>query len=170
MIETLYTIGGYGYDEEGFFSALLENQIDCLCDIRQRRGMRGSKYSFLNSIQLQRRLLFFNIAYVHIKELAPTSAVRSLQRHEDSAQRTSKQQRTELAPSFIDAFIHEVLAVQTPKSLLERIPASAMRPSFFCVERTPSACHRSLVATWMHKSLGLPVVHIGEVCEHSHRG
>ena len=40
----LYTMGVYGSTEASFFKKLEQNNIDTLCDIRQRRGVRGSKY------------------------------------------------------------------------------------------------------------------------------
>ena len=42
----IYTIGVYGKTEDEFFDALVENEIELFIDIRARRGMRGSKYSF----------------------------------------------------------------------------------------------------------------------------
>ena len=38
----IFTIGVYGKTADQFFSALTEHQIDVFCDIRQRRGLRGS--------------------------------------------------------------------------------------------------------------------------------
>ena len=76
MIETLYTMGGYGYSQDAFFDRLEANGVDVLVDIRQRRGMRGRQYSFLNSTALQTELLEREIAYLHLKELSPTTAVR----------------------------------------------------------------------------------------------
>lgn len=42
MKPTIVTIGVYGFDEQSFFQALQDAQIDTLCDIRARRGVRGS--------------------------------------------------------------------------------------------------------------------------------
>lgn len=47
------TIGVYGYTPETFFAALQEAGVDLLCDIRQRRGVRGAEYAFANSQRLQ---------------------------------------------------------------------------------------------------------------------
>ncbi|GHT08753.1 hypothetical protein AGMMS49525_17880 [Bacteroidia bacterium] len=52
----LYTIGVYGSTEKEFFNKLVENRIDTFCDIRQRRGVRGSEYAFVNNNYLQRKL------------------------------------------------------------------------------------------------------------------
>ncbi len=43
-----YTIGVYGSTGNEFFQKLIDNNIDTFCDIRQRRGVRGAKYAFVN--------------------------------------------------------------------------------------------------------------------------
>ena len=52
----IYTIGVYNSTEVEFFNKIKSNQIELFCDIRQRRGVRGSKYKFVNSIYLQNKL------------------------------------------------------------------------------------------------------------------
>jgi hypothetical protein len=69
---TFYTIGVYNKSEQEFFNSLIGNNIDTFCDIRQRRGVRGSKYSFVNSTRLQEKLSNLDIKYGHIIDLAPT--------------------------------------------------------------------------------------------------
>lgn len=56
-----YTIGVYGTTEEEFFKKLQNYNINLFCDIRQRRGVRGKKYSFVNSIRLQNKLKELNL-------------------------------------------------------------------------------------------------------------
>jgi len=51
-----YTIGVYNSTEQEYFKKLTDNNIDTFCDIRQRRGVRGSQYSFVNSNRLQAKL------------------------------------------------------------------------------------------------------------------
>ena len=53
---TIYTMGVFGSTEQQFFEKLTENKIDIFCDIRQRRGVRGREYAFVNSNYLQRKL------------------------------------------------------------------------------------------------------------------
>ena len=65
-----FTIGVYNSTEEEYFSKLVENNIDTFCDIRQRRGVRGSQYAFVNSNRLQARLLDLDIKYAHFINLA----------------------------------------------------------------------------------------------------
>lgn len=50
-----YTIGVYNSTENNFFNKITKNNIDTFCDIRQRRGVRGAKYKFVNSIRLQKK-------------------------------------------------------------------------------------------------------------------
>jgi len=78
MQPTIVTIGIYGFDAERFFQALQNTHIDTLCDIRDRRGVRGSDYTFANSTRLQQRLAELNIRYIHLKRLAPSQEVRPI--------------------------------------------------------------------------------------------
>ena len=52
----VFTIGGYGFDESSFLNELAHNDVDLFLDVRQRAGMRGSKYAFLNKSRLQESL------------------------------------------------------------------------------------------------------------------
>lgn len=80
----IYTIGVYASTEESFFNKLTDNKIDVFCDIRQRRGVRGSKYSYVNIRYLQEKLTPLGINYVYAKELAPTTEIREKQHAEDA--------------------------------------------------------------------------------------
>lgn len=76
----IYTIGVYNSTESSYFRKLQENNIDLFCDIRQRRGVRGSQYKYVNSNYLQAKLQDFGIVYKYIKELAPTNDIRQKQK------------------------------------------------------------------------------------------
>ena len=80
----IYTIGVYASTEESFFNKLTDNKIDVFCDIRQHRGVRGSKYSYVNIRYLQEKLTQLGINYVYAKELAPTTEIREKQHAEDA--------------------------------------------------------------------------------------
>ncbi|MFN2179799.1 MAG: hypothetical protein ACK2UV_09955, partial [Candidatus Promineifilaceae bacterium] len=56
QLPAIVTIGVYGFDETTFFQALKDAGVDTFCDIRRRRGVRGSRYAFANSKRLQKRL------------------------------------------------------------------------------------------------------------------
>ncbi len=154
------TIGVYGLSEAEFFAALQNAHVDLFCDIRRRRGVRGSEYAFVNSQRLQRRLAELGIAYQHIKELAPGEAVRQAQAQADKATKTAKRKRTGLDPAFIAAYQQTVLVDFSPQSFLSTLPDQIKTVALFCVERAPEACHRSLVAQEF-ADLGLEVEHLG---------
>jgi len=156
----IITIGVYGFDEAGFFAALREAGVDLFCDIRQRRGVRGSQYAFANSQRLQARLAAMGIGYLHYKALVPTPAVRARQDAADKASKTAKRQRTTLSPTFIEAYQSEILNQFDPQELLEALPADAQVVALFCVERDPAACHRSLVAAKLAEAYQLEVEHL----------
>ena len=160
MTLKLVTIGAFGFTEDGFFQALQDAQVDTFCDVRQRRGVRGAKYAFVNSKRMQARLAELNIRYLHRKDLAPTTAVRQRQHDADKAARTAKRKRSTLSPQFTAAYQEEILTSFEPQSLLAELPADVRVLALFCVEREPAACHRSLVAQNLHETLGLDVTHL----------
>ena len=155
----IVTIGVYGFTEQEFFDALQAAQVDLLCDVRRRRGVRGSQYAFANSQRLQQRLAELGIAYRHVLELAPSLAVRDIQFASDEATKTPKRQRATLDPAFAEAYRRECLANFSPADFLAELPAEVRTIAFFCVERAREACHRSLVAAEF-AALGLEVEHI----------
>lgn len=156
----IITIGVYGTTEEAFFQALLDVGVDTFCDIRQRRGVRGAEYAFVNSQRLQKRLAEMGIRYLHYKDLAPTTAVRDQQKAADKFNKVAKRQRTTLGTVFIQAYQENVLASFEPQSLLDKLEPNARVMALFCVEREPEACHRSLVAEKLRQELGVEVEHI----------
>ena len=156
----IVTVGVYGFTEEGFFRALREAEVDTFCDVRQRRGLRGSTYAFANSRRLQERLAEMGIRYLHRKDLAPTKALRERQKEADEADGVAKRKRTTLSLAFVDAFQEEILSAFEPESLLADLEADARVVALFCVEREPAACHRLLVAEKLQEELGVKVEHI----------
>ena len=76
----IVTIGVYGFTEAAFFQALLDAGVDSFCDVRARRGVRGSRYAFSNSRRLQARLADLGIEYHHFPNLAPTAEIREIQK------------------------------------------------------------------------------------------
>lgn len=156
----IVTVGVYGFTEEAFFGALREAKVDTFCDIRQRRGLRGSTYAFANSRRLQEQLAEMGIRYLHRKDLAPTKALRQRQKEADEADGVAKRKRTALSPAFVDAFREEILATFEPASLLAELEEDARVVALFCVEREPTACHRLLVAEKMQEEFGVEVEHI----------
>jgi uncharacterized protein (DUF488 family) len=156
----IVTIGVYGFDETTFFQALQEAGVDTLCDIRRRRGVRGSRYAFANSKRLQKRLAELGIQYLHLLELAPTAEVRNHQKTADKTAAIAKRKRTGLDQSFIDAYKEEILTQFDARSFLEELDEQTDVIALFCVEREPDACHRSLVAGKLADECGLEVRHL----------
>ena len=155
-----YTIGVYNSTEQEYFDKLTENNIDTFCDIRQRRGVRGAKYSFVNSQRLQSRLNDLNIQYGHILDLAPTTEIRDLQKEADAQQGELKRDRNELGKVFKIAYKNRILNNYDFDYFIEKLEEiSANRVVLFCVEEKPEACHRSLVTDKLEQ-LGYNITHL----------
>ena len=103
------TIGAYGWSEPAFFAALETAGVEVFCDVRRRRGVRGSEYAFVNSKRLQQRLAELGIAYVHRIDLAPSDEARQAQYAVDEATGVRKRARTELSDAFARAYEQETL-------------------------------------------------------------
>jgi len=145
MARQIATIGVYGTSSQSFFDALRRFGATHFVDIRRRRGLRGSQYSYANATALQEHLKKLGIAYTHELDLSPTPEIREVQKNADALGGEAKQSRTSLSPAFVDRFKRERLGPFDVRQFLERFPDDA-RIVFFCVERTPEACHRSIVA------------------------
>jgi len=142
-----FTIGVYNSTEKDFFDKLINNNIDTFCDIRQRRGVRGAKYSFVNSNRLQQRLTDLEIKYGYIPELAPTSEIRELQKEIDLEKGELKRERQELGKVFIIEYKNKILKNFDFDDFFEKLDQiGANRIALFCVEEFPEACHRSIVS------------------------
>ena len=160
MTIKLVTIGVYGFDEEPFFQALQDANVDTFCDIRWRRGVRGARYAFANSQRLQDRLAELGIRYLHRRDLAPSPEVRRRQAEADKKNKIPRRQRKTLSESFVEAYREEVLSGFEPQNLLDDLPPDARVVALFCVEGEPAACHRSLLAQHLQDRLGLEVEHV----------
>jgi len=155
-----YTIGVYNSTEQDYFRKLTENNIDTFCDIRQRRGVRGAKYSFVNSSRLQTKLNELEIKYGHILDLAPTSEIRDLQKEVDAQIGELKRDRNMLGQVFTIAYKSEILAKFDLESFIDKLEeVGASRVVLFCVEEKPEACHRSIVTEKLEK-LGYKITHL----------
>jgi uncharacterized protein (DUF488 family) len=156
-LQRVVTIGVYGFGADGFFTALLESGVDLFCDLRARRGVRGREYAFANARRLEARLSECGIPYRHFPALAPSDEMRALQYAVDSAAGIGKRDREELSAGFIAAY-ERLLAGSAAREALAEIRQAASAPALHCVERLPSACHRSLVAARL--ASGIAVDHV----------
>lgn len=142
-----YTIGVYNSTEKEFFEKLLKNNIDTFCDIRQRRGVRGSKYSFVNSKRLQSKLHRLGIKYFHFLDLAPTKEIRELQKQADLRNHELKRDRKTLGQVFIKEYKSQVVNRFDFQKFIDTFKKTGSRNIvLFCVEESPKACHRSIVS------------------------
>jgi uncharacterized protein (DUF488 family) len=139
------TIGAYGWGEATFIPALQSAGVRTFCDIRRRRGVRGREYAFANAGRLEARLAELGIEYVHRIDLAPSDELRKAQAAADAKDHTARRKRDHLTAEFIAAFTTEVLAGFDAQAFLDEF-AGREPLVLFCVERTPEACHRGLVA------------------------
>lgn len=156
-----FTIGVYDATEASFFQKLLDNRIDTFCDIRQRRGVRGAQYSFVNSQRLQAKLADIGIQYAHITNLAPTQEIRELQYQADKQAGVLKRERQELGEVFKLAYKTQILNAFDFDDFLETLErAGAARIVFFCVEASPLACHRSIVTDALKKRGFVHITHL----------
>jgi uncharacterized protein (DUF488 family) len=158
-METLFTIGVYGFTPERFFGALEAAGIDCFLDIRRRRGVRGREYAFANAGRLQEELESRHIAYRHILALAPEQETRDLQSRQDTEEGVPRRQRVVLGQAFVEDYEQRTLRPYDFDPLVADL-RDCKRPVLFCVERSPRACHRGLVAGRLAEITGVPVEHL----------
>jgi uncharacterized protein (DUF488 family) len=138
------TIGVYGFTGESFIAALREAGAVLVLDVRQRRGVRGSDYSWANSKRLQALLAGAGIGYRHLAELAPTTELRQLQYREDDRLGVGKRSRAVLAEEYSRRYRTEILDRADLDEIEAELPSGLS--VLLCVERDPAACHRSLIA------------------------
>jgi uncharacterized protein (DUF488 family) len=155
-----FTIGVYHSTGEEYFKKLTDNNIDTFCDIRQRRGVRGSQYAFVNSKRLQDKLNEFGIKYRHILALAPTPEIRESQKKADTQTGELKRNRDKLGQVFIKTYMENILEKFDLKPFIDGLDEiEAKKVVFFCVEEKPEACHRKLVTDQLEK-LGYKITHL----------
>lgn len=156
-----YTIGVYNSTEEEFFKKLTENKIDTFCDIRQRRGVRGAKYSFVNSLKLQAKLNDLEIKYGYIPDLAPTKEIREMQKETDLKNGELKRERQALGNVFKIEYQNRILESFNFDNFIEKLEEiGANRIVLFCVEEHPEACHRSIVTSELKNKYNYTIQHL----------
>lgn len=156
-----FSIGVYNSSESDFFQKLVVNKIDTFCDIRQRRGVRGARYSFVNSNKLQELLSQLEINYAHLLGLAPTTEIRDLQKQDDYKTGIIKSERQVLGEKFKEEFKLRILPKFDFDYLFDQLESiGAKRIVFFCVEEHHEACHRSIVTDWLSEKYNYQVHHL----------
>ncbi len=156
-----FTIGVYNSTEKEFFDKLSKNNIDTFCDIRQRRGVRGAKYSFVNSNRLQEKLDNLDIKYGYVPDLAPTTEIRDLQKEIDLEKGELKRERQVLGNVFVIEYKNRVLKNFNFENFFEKLDqVGANRIALFCVEEHPEACHRSIVTERLANNFNYKITHL----------
>lgn len=156
-----FTAGVYNSDENSFFAKLAQNGIDTFLDIRQRRAVRGAKYSFVNSNALQRKLHSIGISYLYVKELSPTAEIRQVQKDSDLASNVLKRNRSTLSDQFVSKYKSDIVHVFDFDQLFSTLAdLGSKNIVLFCVEEKSDACHRSLVAEHLSVVYGHFVKHL----------
>lgn len=158
-VPTIATIGVYDWTPDAWLTALRTADVRLVVDVRQRRGVRGSEYSWANAQRLKAALAGAEIAYEHRKELAPTTELRQLQYREDDLVGAGKRSRVGLAPEYVERYNRELLGQVDLRPIVDALPPEGLS-AFMCVERDPEACHRSLVAARLASEFGLTVTHL----------
>ena len=156
----ILTIGVYGFTADQFSAALQSAGVDTLLDLRQRRGVRGAEYAFANRARLEAALTTIGIRYLYEPRLAPTTEMRSAQYAIDKSRNVAKRQRDSLSPEYVAAYTREILEPFDLREFVASLPSETRAIALFCVERTPEACHRHLVADALASLTGLPVDHV----------
>jgi uncharacterized protein (DUF488 family) len=154
-VASIATIGVYGFDRDSFLQTLADAGVDLVLDVRQRRGVRGSRYAWANARRLQASLAEAGVGYSHLKELAPTTEMRQLQYREDDRLGEGKRSRTALAPEYARLYTDQVLDPVDLEPIVRWVGASS--GALLCVERDPEACHRSLIAARLERDWGFSV-------------
>jgi len=118
--------------------------------------MRGTAYAFVNSNRLQNKLAALSINYLHLLDLAPTEAVRKKQKDADAKSGLPVRQRTKLSDDYVKAYKKHILAKFNFEDLFETLDILGSKKAvFFCIEKIPEACHRSLVTEALKKQYGI---------------
>jgi uncharacterized protein (DUF488 family) len=159
-VQRILTIGAFGTTSEGFFDALSGAGVDLLVDIRQRRGVRGAEYAFVNHKRLVAGLEDVGIAYLHEFALAPTTEIREAQYRVDAAEGVARRRRDHLSLEFTEAYRKSILDQCDLHAMVERWGTVGDSVCLFCVEREPAACHRSIVANAVAEIIGTQSEHL----------
>lgn len=154
MTGTIITLGVYGHTADSFEQAVLKAKPDVFVDVRRRRGVRGAQYNFANSKRLQEMLAKNGIAYIHRIDLAPPEAAVKREGEIDHQEHIARHDRDHLSDEFVAAYTREVLDDFDAEAFISSLGDDVQRVLLLCVEKTPAACHRGLLAEAIAQQLG----------------
>lgn len=150
---TIITCGVYGFTADAFEAAVVASKPDVFVDTRRRRGVRGAQYSFANSNRLQDMLAKNDITYIHRIDLAPSAALVKREGENDRNRHIARHDRDQLSDEFIASYQQDVLEDFDAQAFWESL-GKPNRILILCVEETPAACHRGLLAAAIVDQLG----------------
>jgi len=146
MSSVLSTVGYEGADIVHFLRTLKDCGIKRLIDIRdvpvsRRRGF--SKTALANALEEQ------GIAYIHLKSLGDPKAGREAMRRGDY-------------PAFLEIYTSHIATPKGQEALRLAVELALDRPSILlCYERSPTQCHRTVVAKEMATLADFTVKNVG---------
>jgi uncharacterized protein (DUF488 family) len=146
MPRVLYTVGYEGADIVHFLRTLQDCGIKRLIDIRdvpisRKRGF--SKTVLANALEEQ------GIAYIHLKALGDPKAGREAMRRGDY-------------PAFLEIYSSHIATTEGQKALRKAVELAEESPSILlCYERSPTHCHRTVVAKEMALLTDFTVKNVG---------
>ncbi len=158
----IWTIGAYGTTRESFLDALCKEGVNVLMDIRRRAGMRGSKYKFFNKGRLSEGCKGRGIEYIHVRDLAPTKEIRTIQSNYDKEHKQGKYWRSGLCEAYVNEYRRQILIDQKGIEIFKNALSDCLNQpvesvALFCVESHLESCHRSILATYLAEQLGVSV-------------
>ena len=137
MVTRVFTIGVYGKAETEFFGDLIKAHVDTFCDIRRRRGVRGSQYAFVNSTYLQRALADRGVKYKYFPDLAPSNDIRKAQQLTDAQQGILKRNRQQLGDEFSADTLRRFSGTSIPQNSAKHLNWTPKTSSCSASKETP---------------------------------
>ena len=156
----VFTIGVYGWEEADFVRAIHGVSPDLFVDVRRRRGLRGATYAWANSRRLQAILAGLDVPYTYRPDVAPSESTRQLEARAADAAGIGYRDRTHLSQEYLDAYGREVLATFDAQEFVASLGSNLDSVMVFCLERLPTACHRSLLAERIARHVRTEPVHL----------
>lgn len=143
-MNTIFTIGTQGMNDDTFLAVLKAHDVDALIDIRLHN--EGKWYRFASGKHIREICRASRIGYVHDTRFAPTREM--LQAWREGA----------------DWACYEVAYRRLAEDramvwLFDEVAVGYERPCLLCAEKTPEQCHRRLLAEILARPHGA-VVHL----------
>lgn len=140
----IYSIGYEAMELEAFLAKLLNNQVSCLIDVRERPISRKKGFS---KSRLSSALQDIGISYNHIKELgSPGDARKAFHSTKDWV-------------SFFECYTQHI---ERQSEILKDLLMSAQNEviCLMCFERDYRFCHRSIIANKLEEFGDVEVKHL----------